>query len=146
MSCVAHTATLSDGRLDQYVHLHPNHLCVVGLAPTHAALTDGRTIISVQYGDLGTVTVSGKKKRGSHHVTPHTLLCMVVCDDGTAWPVTACVHGSLIEVNNRAVATPAVVTRDPRFAGYLAIVQPKHDRKLREDLSRLDVLHAKMSG
>jgi hypothetical protein len=128
---------------DQYVHLHPNHLCVVGIAPTHAALQNGRAITKITYGtlrglDLAVVKTSGKKKRGSLRVKPDTLLATIACDDGTTWPVLAAIDGNLIEVNACAIQDASVMSRDPTFSGFVAIIQPKSDHLLRKNLQSLE--------
>lgn len=134
---------LAESCADQYVHLHPNHLCVIGLVPKHACLQKGRKIKSFKYGslrglDLGVVQTSGKKKRGSLKVKCDTSLATIECDDGTIWPVVAAIEGSLIEVNDQAVNDPSIISNDPTFSGYLAIIQPKSDHLLRKNLQGLE--------
>ena len=128
---------------DQYVHLHPNHLCVVGIAPTHAALQKGRTITKITYGtlrgaDLAVVKTSGKKKRGSLRVKSDTMLATIACDDGTSWSCLAAVDGNLIEVNASAIEDASVISREPSFSGYIAIIQPKSDHLLRKNIQALE--------
>lgn len=53
--------------LDQYVHLHNNRVAVVGLAPTHPAIAEKKTVQSIVWNaraKQGTLDMSGKKKKG----------------------------------------------------------------------------------
>jgi hypothetical protein len=55
---------------DQYVFQNFNNLCLVGLAPSHAAISGGKKIIQVDFdvgrtGDKNTIKLSGKKKAGA---------------------------------------------------------------------------------
>jgi hypothetical protein len=55
---------------DHFVFQHFNTLCVVGLAPSHAALSNGRRIVEVDFEvggnkDKCSKKVTGKKKQGA---------------------------------------------------------------------------------
>jgi hypothetical protein len=55
---------------DHFVFQHFNTLCVVGLAPSHAALSNGRRIVQVDFEvggnkDKCSKKVTGKKKQGA---------------------------------------------------------------------------------
>jgi len=38
-----------------------------------------------------------------------TPLCHITCDDGTVYTVLACLHGKLVETNERLLSTPQLV-------------------------------------
>ncbi len=55
---------------DQYVFQHFNNLCLVGLAPSHAAFAGGKKIVQVDFdvgrtGDKNGIKLSGKRKTGA---------------------------------------------------------------------------------
>jgi hypothetical protein len=55
---------------DQYVFQNFNNLCLVGLAPSHAAISGGKKVVQVDFdvgrtGDKNTIKLSGKKKAGA---------------------------------------------------------------------------------
>ena len=128
--------------LDQYVHYHPNHLCIIGLAANHAALQSDSTIKQVTYRDSGPsgismldMKLSGKKKAGAMKVRTTTILCDILMEDGTSYETAACIEGSLIEVNPRIVKNPSLLTTDPKYAGFIAIIQQPKDQRLKRDLA-----------
>jgi hypothetical protein len=129
--------------LNQYVHYHPNHLCVIGIASTHAALNNGSPITRVTYRSSGSgvnmtdIKMSGKKKAGSLKVRANTVLCDVVLENGMSYEVVAGIDGALIEANKRIVENPTLLFNDPRYRGYIGIIQQKKDRVLKRDLGSL---------
>ncbi|KAL6070035.1 Actin-binding transcription modulator [Balamuthia mandrillaris] len=116
-------------RHDQYIYKHSNHMCVVGVAPTHPCLQEGRTVVAVNFKpgkqDHASVKVVGKTKRGGHWLEPSGQLCELTCDDGTTYTVHACVRARLLEINERLKTTPSLVSTHPSKEGYIAILVPK---------------------
>ena len=79
--------------------------------------------------------MSGKKKAGAMKVRATTILCDIMTEDGTTYEAFSCVEGSLIEVNPRIVQNPSLLSTDPRYAGFIAIVQQPKDQRLKRDLA-----------
>lgn len=97
---------------DQYVHMHKNELCIVGVAKTHSMFAAKRTVTAVCYKqDCSEVT--GKKKKGAVKCEQSSVLAVVTCDDGTEWAVKAVVPSKLIEINPRVVADPSLLQVHP---------------------------------
>ena len=93
---------------DQYVHMHKNELCIVGVARTHSMFAEGREVRSISY-KQDCDKISGKKKKGATKLEQGSVLAVVICDDGSEWPVKAAVPGALIEINTRLVADPSLL-------------------------------------
>tara|TARA_B100000795_G_scaffold267382_1_gene252091 strand:+ start:1081 stop:1899 length:819 start_codon:yes stop_codon:yes gene_type:complete len=126
--------------LDQYVHYHPNHLCIVGLAANHDALNAGAAITEIKYRTISNTNLlemkmSGKKKHGSIKVKQETVLCDVVLENGVTYNIKAGIEGSLIEVNERIVKDPSLLLLDHRYRGYIGIIFQPKDNRLRRDLA-----------
>ena len=144
-STSATTSTISPASkptccLNQYVHYHPNHLCIVGIAANHAALTNGAAIKKISFRSVGGVNItemkmSGKKKAGSLKVKKNTVLCDIILENGQSFAVISGIEGNLIEANKRIIENPALLSQDPRYRGYIAIVFQPKDNKLRRDLA-----------
>jgi|TARA_B110000091_G_C13402159_1_gene304598 glycine cleavage system H lipoate-binding protein len=83
------------------------------------------------------IKMSGKKKAGSLKVRANTVLCDVVLENGMSYEVVAGIDGALIEANKRIVENPTLLFNDPRYRGYIAIIQQKKDRVLKRDLGSL---------
>ena len=116
---------------DQYVHMHPNEIAIVGLAETHDLIKNAGSqevesiLFEANGNDLTKMNVSGKKKRGAVKCKPSTTICQVKCKDGTVYPVKACVEASLIQINPRLLAEPEILLTFPLTLGYIAIFQSK---------------------
>ncbi|KAF5181627.1 Simiate [Thalictrum thalictroides] len=114
---------------DQYVHRHPNGLCVIGLAPAHIALRDkNEPVTSVDFNvgksDRSEIKVTGKHKRNARIFEPNSALCKVFVKE-TSYVVRCCVKGSLLEVNDRLIKQPELLNSSADREGYIAIVMPK---------------------
>jgi hypothetical protein len=97
---------------DQYVNMHKNELCIVGVAKTHSMFAANRTVTAVCYKqDCSEIT--GKKKKGAVKCEQSSVLAVVTCDDGTEWDVKAVVPSKLIEINPRVVADPSLLQVHP---------------------------------
>ncbi|CAN1824678.1 Protein Abitram [Linum perenne] len=109
---------------DQYVY----RLCVIGLAPRHASLKDEGGITAVDFNvgksDRSGMKVSGKRKKNAQHFESNTALCKV-CTKEDSYIVRCCVKGSLLEVNDRLIKQPALLTSSAGREGYVAIIMPK---------------------
>ncbi|KAK8962126.1 hypothetical protein KSP40_PGU017409 [Platanthera guangdongensis] len=94
---------------DQYIYCHANGLCVIGIAPTHRALSEEKGVSSIDFNvgksDRSEIKVTGKRKRNAQHLHPDSALCNV-CANGSFYIVRCCVKGSLLEVNNRLIKHP----------------------------------------
>jgi hypothetical protein len=113
---------------DQYVYRHPNGLCVVGLAPAHAALKEEGGITAVDFNvgktDRSEIKVTGKRKRNAQHLQENSVLCKVGATD-KSFVVRCCVKGSLLEVNDRLIKQPNLLNTSADREGYIAIFMPK---------------------
>ncbi|XP_047078849.1 protein Abitram-like [Lolium rigidum] len=113
---------------DQYVYRHPNGLCVVGLAPAHAALKEEGGITAVDFNvgktDRSEIKVTGKRKRNAQHLQENSVLCKVAATD-KSFVVRCCVKGSLLEVNDRLIKQPNLLNTSADREGYIAIFMPK---------------------
>lgn len=69
---------------DQYVHMHSNRLCVVGVAASHPVMADEIEQIEFSSAVLES-KVSGKKKKGGHFLLPTTILCHIKCKSGQVY-------------------------------------------------------------
>lgn len=113
---------------DQYIHRHANGLCVVGLAPTHIALKDNHPISFVDFNvgktNRSEIKVTGKHKKNALQFQPETTLCKVFVGE-TSYVVRCCVKGSLLEVNDRLIKKPQLLSSSAEREGYIAIIMPK---------------------
>ncbi|CAN1315126.1 Protein Abitram [Linum perenne] len=104
---------------DQYVYRHANG---------HAALKDEGGITAVDFNvgksDRSGMKVSGKRKKNAQHFESNTALCKV-CTKEDSYIVRCCVKGSLLEVNDRLIKQPALLTSSADREGYVAIIMPK---------------------
>ena len=107
---------------------HSNNICLVTLAPTHVALSEG-SIKSVSY-EFGNQTidkvVSGKKKHGAFKVNPKRPICQITTELGNTYTITTGISGKLIEVNKNLLTDPGLVSRKPESLGYLAVILHKY--------------------
>lgn len=112
---------------DQYIYCHANGLCVIGIAPTHLALSEEKGVSSVDFNvgksDRSEIKVTGKRKRNAQHLHPDSALCNV-CANGNIYIVRCCVKGSLLEVNNRLMKHPDLLNFSADREGYIAIIMP----------------------
>ncbi|XP_077231394.1 single hybrid motif superfamily protein [Tasmannia lanceolata] len=113
---------------DQYIYRHANGLCVIGLAPTHVALTEKGGVTAVDFNvgksDRSEIKVTGKRKRNAQHLEPNSALCKV-CVNDNFYIVRCCVKGSLLEVNDRLIKQPGLLNTSADREGYIAIMMPK---------------------
>ncbi|KAF6133901.1 hypothetical protein GIB67_040665 [Kingdonia uniflora] len=127
---------------DQYIYRHANGLCVIGLAPTHAAFKHEGGITSVDFNvgksDRSDIKVTGKRKRNAHHFESNTALCKV-CADDTSYIVRCCVKGSLLEVNDKLIKQPELLNSAADREGFVAIIMPRPSDWLKAKSSLLSV-------
>eukprot|EP01043_Picozoa_sp_COSAG02_P051956 COSAG02_NODE_5533_length_4250_cov_2.274633_4_plen_281_part_00 len=97
---------------DQYVNMHKNELCIIGVAKTHSMFAANRTVTDVCY-KLDCSEVTGKKKKGAMKCEQSSVLAVVTCNDGTEWAVKAVVPSKLIEINPRVVEDPSLLQVQP---------------------------------
>ena len=106
---------------DQYVNMHKNELCIIGVAKTHSMFAAGRKVTGVYY-KQDCSKVSGKKNKGASKCEQSSVLAVVTCDDGTEWAVKAVVPSKLIEINPRVVADPSLLQVHP-LHGFILLVR-----------------------
>ncbi|KAK4315715.1 hypothetical protein Pmani_013069 [Petrolisthes manimaculis] len=110
------------------VMVHTNKLCLVTLSHKHPIIAQHKQITQVSY-EVGKFNrldnrVSGKGKRGAQMIGPESPLCIITCSDDTHYSIMAGVHGKLVEVNERLLTNPSLVTEKPDAEGYIAVVLP----------------------
>ncbi|XP_045126778.1 protein Abitram-like [Portunus trituberculatus] len=110
------------------VMVHTNKLCLVTLSARHPALAPGQEITQVSY-EVGKFNrldnqVSGKGKRGAQMMGPQSPVCIITCADSSRHLVLAGVHGKLVEVNERLLANPKLLSERPDAEGYVAVILP----------------------
>lgn len=119
----------------QCLHIHSNGVCILGVAPSHPMLQPPNKVTAIAYRthdskNLMQTSVSGKKKAGAVFVLPRDMVCTVTYADadGATNTVTlyGCVRASVVEVNHRLLANPALLGTPE---GYLAVLLPKLDEK-----------------
>ncbi|GAB5371865.1 hypothetical protein AAMO2058_001616600 [Amorphochlora amoebiformis] len=118
--------------LDQYVQHHTNGLIVIGLAPSHPVLQQGKTAIKVTWDyKAGNNKVRGKHKKGAMLFEAHTCVCTIECSDGSKYCVRAGVRGKLIEINDQLDNNPSLIVTRPRHEGYIAIFMQNKKQRAR---------------
>ncbi|XP_042222182.1 protein Abitram-like [Homarus americanus] len=110
------------------VMVHTNKLCLITLSHRHPVLAEKKEIAQISY-DVGKFNrldnqVSGKGKRGAQLMGLQSPVCIISCVDGTKYTVLAGVQGKLVEVNERLLSYPQLVSDHPDAEGYLAVVLP----------------------
>lgn len=116
--------TMGKTMQDQYVHMHSNRLCVVGVAESHPVMQEEIERIEFTQNVLES-RVTGKKKKGGRFMLPNTVLCVIKCKSGKEFTLYSCIRGSLIEVNERLQTDPTLLLQKHQSDGYLVIIQPK---------------------
>ncbi|KAG7388051.1 Mitochondrial inner membrane protease ATP23 [Phytophthora pseudosyringae] len=116
--------TMGNSMEDQYVHMHSNRLCVVGVAESHPVMQE--ELVSVEFTpNVLESRVTGKKKKGGRFMLQKTVLCVLKCRSGREFTLYSCIRGSLIEVNERLQKEPELLKQKHQSDGYLVIIQPK---------------------
>ncbi|KAJ0402086.1 hypothetical protein ATCC90586_000271 [Pythium insidiosum] len=109
---------------DQYVHMHSNRLCVVGVANSHPAMKE--EIASIEFTpNVLESRVSGKKKKGGQFMLPETIICHIRCKSGASYAIRSCIRGTLLELNDALLENPHLLQEKHLSDGYLVIIQPK---------------------
>ncbi|KAK6626351.1 hypothetical protein RUM43_006662 [Polyplax serrata] len=111
------------------VLLHTNKICLITLAPSHPVVKEKKTIVHLDFQVTSHVDrlenkVRGKGKKGAQHLMPDSVLCYIICTDGTKYSVFACVKGKLLEINQMLLKNPNLMTEKPTSEGFIAIVLP----------------------
>eukprot|EP00261_Vitis_vinifera_P030071 XP_010664857.1 PREDICTED: FAM206 family protein isoform X1 [Vitis vinifera] len=129
---------------DQYVYRHANGLCVIGLAPSHVALTEKGGVTAVDFNvgktDRSGIKVTGKRKKNAQHFESNSALCKV-CTNDASYIVRCCVKGNLLEVNDRLIKQPGLLNSSLQAdrEGYIAIIMPKPADWLKVKASLIDI-------
>ena len=118
----------------QCVHHHSNGLLVLGVSPDHPSLQPPNRVTAVKFRshdgkNLLNTAVSGKKKAGAVFLSERDMVCTIDISDGTEVTMYACVRGNVIEINERLLAHPELVSDSPHSDGYLCVMLPKLQEK-----------------
>ena len=118
----------------QCVHHHSNGLLVLGVSPGHPSLQPPNRVTAVKFRshdgkNLLNTAVSGKKKAGAVFVSERDMVCTLDLSDGSEVTMYACVRGNVIEINERLLTHPELVSDSPHSDGYLCIMLPKLQEK-----------------
>lgn len=108
---------------------HSNRICLICLAPSHPAYTEGVESISFDVGnvDRSQNVVKGKAKKGGMILQAETTLALLKTNSGKTYKIPSCIRGKLVEVNTALITDPKLLERVPEGAGYFAILLPKID-------------------
>ncbi|CAL1528188.1 unnamed protein product [Lymnaea stagnalis] len=113
---------------DQLILTHSNRVCVVCIADSHPLIREGKIATKVSFEDKGWNRLdnkfSGKSKRGAQWLDSQAPLCQVTCSDGSLYTLVCCIKGQLIEVNERLLQKPHLITEKPCGEGYLGVLLP----------------------
>jgi glycine cleavage system H lipoate-binding protein len=106
---------------NQYAHLHKNKsVTMIGLAPNHPAVLEG--VAKVEFSKAAATNEAlGKKKRGALGLRPETLICTLESKQGSIFQINARVNMDLVEINQRLLNQPELVSSDPEGAGFLCV-------------------------
>lgn len=106
---------------------HSNRICLICLAPTHPALSEGIESVSFDVGnvDRSQNVVKGKAKKGGMIVQADTTLALLKTESGKTYKIPSCIRGKLVEVNTALLTDPKLLEKAPEGAGYFAILLPK---------------------
>ena len=117
---------------DRFAYLHPNGMCVLGLAATHDAVVQARTrggipcsmAYNKKWDAAKGVQVTGKKRKDACVTQADTEVCVLKCGD-REFSVRCGVKGKLIELNPRLLPgnEPDLWFDKPATEGWLAVVQ-----------------------
>lgn len=138
-------------RVDQYVLMNANGICVLGLAETHEFVRNHKQVQSIEFGvviivkselketrqhkQIRSCSVTGKSKKGGIWLDEDDTLCTVTSVDGEKVTVISGIRGRLVEVNENLLSNPNLLTEkagewevgylQSATEGFLCIVQPK---------------------
>lgn len=118
----------------QCVHHHSNGLLVLGVSPDHPSLQPPNRVTAVKFRshdgkNLLKTAVSGKKKAGAVFLSERDMVCTIDISDGSEVTMYACVRGNVIEINERLLTHPELVSDSPHSDGYLCVMLPKLQEK-----------------
>eukprot|EP00953_Heterococcus_sp_UTEX-ZZ885_P037441 19234-Heterococcus_DN1.PRE.3 len=84
---------------------------------------------------------SGKRKSGALSLAACTVVCEIELADGSKHPVYASVAGDLLEVNERLMTEPELLSSAPVGCGYIAVMKPKpaETESIQRHINRLGV-------
>eukprot|EP01126_Amoeba_proteus_P044135 TRINITY_DN4887_c0_g1_i1.p1 TRINITY_DN4887_c0_g1~~TRINITY_DN4887_c0_g1_i1.p1 ORF type:complete len:191 (-),score=20.13 TRINITY_DN4887_c0_g1_i1:235-807(-) len=120
---------------DQYVFIHQNGLCLVGIGSNHPLLTSNKVVRKITFKVGGQtfshVEVVGKAKRGALPLSKNSVIAEVECEDGENFLIRSNVNGCLIEINGNLLQNPCLLTESPTKDGYVGIVRCAHKERSR---------------
>jgi glycine cleavage system H lipoate-binding protein len=121
---------------DVVVGVHSNrNVAMLCLSPAHPVLRLGLDVARVEFGTgraatgdllpLTDVTPSGKGKKGQAFLLPDTVVATVHTACGRAYRLSAGITAGVVEVNDRLLTAPQLLTTRPRSDGFLALLMFK---------------------
>lgn len=113
---------------DLCILMHSNRVMIVTLAKSNIYLKKGIKEVDFQVTSNTNRLenkLRGKRKRGGQFLGVNSPLVRLVLESGEEVAVPAAIRGKLIEVNQRLVSNPKLLTSNTNTEGYLAIVSPK---------------------
>ncbi|KAK8808996.1 hypothetical protein WA171_001124 [Blastocystis sp. BT1] len=120
-----------DRCVDQYILLHFNGVCIMGLAESHFFIRNHLQIQSLQYGvtrqhkTITSCAVTGKSKKGGIWLDEDDTVCTLTSTTGEIVSVVAGIRGRLLELNESLSQNLNLITEKNATKGYICIIQPK---------------------
>ena len=125
------TTTSPNTIIKQVVHKHVNGLCIVTAGETIPS-----SVMSIKFvvNEAPASSAAEKRKRQAKMlkgskvedtVSPTTKIAELKLEDGTVIPLSACVFGTILELNKSL--TPEILKDDPLLDGFLAVILPSGD-------------------
>lgn len=111
------------------ISFHSNRICLISLAENHPLIKNNKRIVKIDCSidektDRLKNTASGKGKRGAQRLVPESVLCNLVCEDGSVYAVYSCIKGKLVEINENLVDNPNLLVERPVSEGFIALLLP----------------------
>lgn len=119
----------SHQNVHQRVSFHSNRICLISLGEGHPIIKGNKRVAKVNCEvddktDRWKNAASGKGKRGAQKLNPDSVLCYLVCDDDSVYPVYSCIKGKLVEINENLIGQPNLVVEKPVSDGFIALLLP----------------------
>lgn len=125
--CLNINSELKD--IHQRISFHTNRICLISLAEHHPIIKNNKRIVKIDCcvdGDTDRLknAASGKGKRGAQKLTPESILCKLICEDGETYLVYSCIKGKLVEINENLMENPNLLVEKPFSEGFIALLLP----------------------
>lgn len=121
---------------------HSNGMCILCVDPSHTALrkvadSAGSVVVaSVTFGSSkgefapDSVKVVGKKKKNGRMCQQDMRLLTIKLSDDSEYPIPACLHGFILEMNTALLDSPWLLSAAPLAEGFVAIINVHGKMKL----------------